>query len=329
MSRQEQKTFRSSCSSRILPFLQSILPRKFNAAYLKGRSNYLCLLRLERAEDRPILQGLEEVDYFDMVRHWARETETGDRAELAELPDSVAFWRHIDARSDICIGSKCPRFEECFVTRARQTALDADVIIVNHHLFFADLALRGKEWGQVLPDYGAVVFDEAHQIEDIAAQYFGAAVSSFQIEDLIGDIAHLSITDAEVSREILHASSRVVRFADQFWLSLLALGEDRSAGGSEESRLVLGRRTFVTTDYGGESKATPAGERFVDLRSALNRLKASLAVVRDAPPEMEAIERRAEQLTFDLEFIVKGSDENFVYWGERRGRGFILQATPD
>jgi ATP-dependent DNA helicase DinG len=311
-----------------IPFLQSILPRKFNAAYLKGRSNYLCLLRLERAEDRPILQGLEEVDHFDLVRHWARETETGDRAELAELPDGVAFWRHIDARSDICIGSKCPRFEECFITRARQTALDADVIIVNHHLFFADLALRGKEWGQVLPDYGAVVFDEAHQIEDVAAQYFGAAVSSFQIEDLIGDIAHLSITDVDLSREILQSSARVVRFADQFWLSLMALGEERAASGTEENRLVLSRRTFVRADYSGEAKATPAGERFVDLRGALNRLKASLAVVRDAPPEMEAIERRTEQLAFDLDFIVKGADENFVYWGERRGRGYVLQASP-
>src|SRR5581483_8768960 len=307
-----------------IPFLQSILPRKFRATYLKGRSNYLCLNRLKRAESNPILEGMDEIGYFDIVRRWAFDSQTGDRAELTELPENISFWRHIDARSDICIGSKCPSFDPCFITRARQAALDADVVIVNHHLFFADLALRGKEWGQVLPDYAAVIFDEAHLIEDIAAQYFGASVSSYQLEDLVGDISRLMITDVDAARELTKASARVMRFADQFWLGFS--GEERilPVSANAEGRFTLRPQMFIRTLRNGEQQATPAGERFIAFKTALDRLIASLNVVKEAPPEMEAILRRAEQLRFDLEFIIHGSDENFVYWCERRGRGVFL-----
>ena len=310
-----------------IPFLKSVLPRPFNSAYLKGRSNYLCLYRFDHAESRPILGGLEEVDHFDIVRKWSAETQTGDRAEIKSLPDDVSFWRHIDARSDICIGSKCARFDDCFITRARQNALDADIIIVNHHLFFADLALRGKEWGQVLPDYGAVVFDEAHQIEDIAAQYFGAAVSSFQVEDLIGDISRLPVPDVDILKELTQSSARVVRFADQFWLSLVAMSGETRGGGKDDGRMVLDRRTFISKSANGDV-ASGAGVHFIQLKGALDRLNANLDRIHERPVELDAIQRRADQLSFDLDFIVKGDDENFVYWGEQRGRGYILQATP-
>ncbi|HZN10457.1 MAG TPA: ATP-dependent DNA helicase, partial [Blastocatellia bacterium] len=310
-----------------VPFLQAVLPRKFRAAYLKGRSNYLCLNRLKRAEDSPVLDGMHEIDYFDMVRRWAYESATGDRAELADLPEQVGFWRHLDARSDICIGSKCPSFEPCFITRARQAALDADVVIVNHHLFFADLALRGREWGQVLPDYSAVIFDEAHQLEDIAAQYFGASASSYQLDDLIGDVSRLPISDVAAAREVTKASARVIRLADQFWQGFT--GQDSGsplAGG--EGRFVLRPQMFVRVRRDGETEPTAAGERYLALRTALDRLLGALQVAPDAPPEMEAILRRVDQLRFDLEFILLGDDENFVYWCERRGRGLFLQATP-
>lgn len=321
------KNLQEQLFSKDIPFLQSILPRKFRATYLKGRSNYLCLQRLKRAEDAPILQGMNEIDYFEMVRRWAYESATGDRAELANLPENISFWRHIDARSDICLGSKCPNFDPCFITRARQAALESDIIIVNHHLFFADLALRDREWGQVLPDYGAVIFDEAHQIEDIAAQYFGASVSSFQLEDVIGDISRLPIIDVESAREITKASARTLRLADQFWLSFVGKEEHRQNPVSE-NRYALDPETFVRKRRDGDLEATMAGERYAALRSALDRLLANLTTVKDPPSEMEAISRRVEQLNFDLDFIANGSDENFVYWCERRGRGVFLLATP-
>ena len=312
-----------------IPFLQSILPRKFKATYLKGRSNYVCLNRLKRAESSPVLDGLEDVDYFDLVNKWAYRSQTGDRAELTDLPEKVSFWRHIDARSDICIGQKCPSFDPCFITKARQAALESDVVIVNHALFFADLALRDKEWGQVLPDYSAVIFDEAHQIEDIAAQYFGASVSSYQIDDLLGDISRLILTDIDASREITKASARVSTMADNFWTSFSGADPRSSVRTFDgEGRFVLRPDMFVRKLRGGEFEATAAGERFVNLKTALQRLKGALQVVKGAPPEMEATLRRVEQILFDLEFIVGADDELFVYWAERRGRGVFLQATP-
>jgi ATP-dependent DNA helicase DinG len=312
-----------------IPFLQSILPRKFKATYLKGRSNYVCLNRLKRAEASPVLEGLEEMGYFDLVNKWAYRSQTGDRAELTELPEKVSFWRHIDARSDICIGQKCPSFDPCFITKARQAALESDVVIVNHALFFADLALRDKEWGQVLPDYSAVIFDEAHQIEDIAAQYFGAGVSSYQIDDLLGDISRLILTDVDASREITKASARVSTMADAFWTSFSGVDPRSSVMTFDgEGRFVLRPDMFVRKRRGGEFEATAAGERFVNLKTALQRLKGALQVVKGAPPEMDATLRRVEQILFDLEFIVGADDELFVYWAERRGRGVFLQATP-
>ncbi|MGH9937543.1 MAG: ATP-dependent DNA helicase, partial [Blastocatellia bacterium] len=312
-----------------IPFLQSVLPRKFKATYLKGRSNYLCLNRLKRAEGSPVLEGLEEIDYFDLVNKWAYETQTGDRAELTELPEKISFWRHIDARSDICTGQKCPSFDPCFITKARQAALESDVVIVNHALFFADLALRDKEWGQVLPDYSAVIFDEAHQIEDIAAQYFGASVSSYQIDDLLGDISRMILTDVDASREITKAAARVSTMADNFWLSFSGVDSRSSITTfNGEGRFVLRSEMFVRKRRDGEFEATAAGERFINLKTALQRLKGALQVVKNSPPEMEAMLRRVEQILFDLEFIVSADDELFVYWVERRGRGVFLQATP-
>jgi ATP-dependent DNA helicase DinG len=312
-----------------IPFLQKVLPRPFKATYLKGRSNYVCLQRLQRAEMQPILDGMHEVDYFDLVRRWAYETPTGDRAELSTLPDNVSFWRHIDARSDTCLGSKCPHFDPCYITQARQAALEADIVIVNHHLFFADLALRDKEWGQVLPDYSTVIFDEAHTLEDIAAPYFGSIVSSYQVEDLLRDVSRLMIVEVEAARELVKAAARVTRFADQFWTTFTGQ-EPRSLipRTTGDARFALRQQMFVQKKADGEYVPTVAGERFMALKAALERLRSALQTVKDPPAEMDAILRRAEQILFDLEFIILGGDRNFIYWCERRGRGTFLQATP-
>jgi ATP-dependent DNA helicase DinG len=315
------KNLQEQLMEKDIPFLQRVMPRKFTAAYMKGRSNYACLNRIYKAEDQPFLEGLHEIDYFEEIRHWSRDSRTGDRAELRNLPENLSFWNRINARSEICLGQKCPDFEPCFITRMRARAEDADIIIVNHHLFFADLAVRGNQYGRVIPDYSAVIFDEAHLIEDIAADYFGLQVSSFQIEDIIRDTDTLPIDDAIVTSTLTKISARVIGHAEHFWHRF-------SQGRGGEGRYPIGSDNFYVRDRGGDQNATPLGEAYQELDGSLSRLQSELDVFSDKIPEVEAVVRRAAQVRDDLRFIVKQADRNFVYWLERRGRGVFLQASP-
>jgi ATP-dependent DNA helicase DinG len=315
------KNLQEQLMEKDIPFLQNVLPRKFSAAYMKGRANYACLQRIRRAETSPVLEGLDELDYFDEVRQWARESQTGDRAELVSLPENLSFWRHIDARSEICLGQKCPDYDACYITRMRQRATDADIVIVNHHLFFADLALRKSEYGQVLPDYSAVIFDEAHLIEDVAAEYFGAQVSSYQLEDLVRDLALLPVTNVDVNKELTRTSARVTRFADNFWIGF-------REGRGEEGRSPILPGTFARKKTNGEIEATPLGDAYLGLDGTLNRLETTLDAIPEQQLEIENLLRRVRQIRFDLQFIVAGDERTFVYWLERRGRGIFLRASP-
>jgi ATP-dependent DNA helicase DinG len=315
------KNLQEQLMEKDIPFLQQVLPRKFTAAYMKGRGNYACLQRIKRAENSPVLEGLDELDYFDEVRRWARESQTGDRAELTGLPENLSFWRHIDARTEICLGQKCPDYDPCFITRMRQRAMDADIVIVNHHLFFADLALRNSEYGQVLPDYSAVIFDEAHQMEDVAAEYFGAQVSSYQMEDLVRDLAQLPLTNVDANRELTRTAARLTRFSDHFWMGF-------REGRGEEGRSPVLPGTFARKRADGEIEATPLGDAYLSLDGALGRLETTLDALSEQPLEVENILRRIRQIRFDLQFIVAGDDKHFVYWLERRGRGAFLRASP-
>ncbi|MFN2529717.1 MAG: ATP-dependent DNA helicase [Pyrinomonadaceae bacterium] len=315
------KNLQEQLMEKDIPFLQSILPKKFSATYMKGRNNYVCLNRLGHAQASPVLEGLNEVDYFEEICHWSHTTQTGDRAELANLPESISFWRHIDARSESCLGQKCPEFDACFITRMRDRAQQSDIIVVNHHLFFADLNLRSGMYGSVLPDYAAVILDEAHLIEDVASEYFGAQVSNYQIDDLIRDIGMLVIEDRDVDREVTKSASRLQRFSDNFWMGF-------REGRGDEGRYPLIPGTFAKRASDGAIVATPLGELYVAVEGALTRVEATLDAMKEKPPEIENLVRRVRQVRFELEFIVTGTDKKFVYWLERRNRGIFLRASP-
>jgi ATP-dependent DNA helicase DinG len=314
------KNLQEQLMEKDIPFLQKVMPKKFSASYMKGRSNYGCLYRIAKAEHQPILDGLDEMDHFDEVRRWARETEIGDRAELVTLPEYIPFWNKINAKSETCIGQKCPDYEPCFITKMRERAEDADIVIVNHHLFFADLSVRGNQYGKVLPDYGAVIFDEAHLIEDIAADYFGFQISSFQIDELARDADNLPITDAVVTRDLTKLVAKIIGLADQFWIRF-------QQGRGQDGRFPLLPDTFVQK-HQGNLEETPLGEAYFALDSALERLETGVDVFSDKLPEAESLHRRIMQTRFDLDFIVKQSEKNYVYWIERRGRGMFLRASP-
>jgi ATP-dependent DNA helicase DinG len=336
------KNLQEQLHKKDVPFLQQIIPREFKVTCMKGRSNYVCLHRLKNAAGTPILQGLEEVDYFEEISKWAGETETGDRAELTDLPEDLSFWPQIDARADTCLGQKCPDFDACFITRMRREAMESDIVIVNHHLFFADLALRGGDYGAVLPDYSTVIFDEAHELEDVAASYFGTSVSNYRITDLIQDANKLTIKEPEQQAELVKALARLSQRSDNFWLSFR--GEEPDAGnddparsgwrsrnprrGSQDTRYQLRATQFARADREGNLETTASGEAYVAFSKAIDRLISTLGVVRDPPAELDNIVRRSQSLKFDLEFIVSCAEPDFVYWCEKRGRGVFINATP-
>ena len=315
------KNLQEQLMDKDIPFLQNVLPSKFTATCMKGRNNYVCLTRLGRAENAPVLEGLEEVDYFEQVSHWARSSTHGDRAELRDLPESLSFWRHIDARSETCLGQKCLDYDPCFITRMRQRAIESDIVVVNHHLFFADLALRNGAYGSVLPEYSAVILDEAHLIEDVASEYFGAQVSNYQVDDLLHDVASQRIENDEVDREVTKSAARAERLAENFWMGF-------REGRGDEGRYPIIPGTFAKRSREGEIVSTPLGDLYVSFDGALARLETTLDALRDKPVEIENLVRRIRQLRFDLQFVVTGSDRKFVYWFERRGRGIFLRASP-
>src|SRR6266705_4362114 len=317
------KNLQEQLMDKDIPFLQATLPAKFRAAVMKGRNNYACLHRIKRSESTPVLEGLDQIDQFDQVFRWVTKTETGDRAELSSLPENLPFWRHIDARSDTCLGQKCPDFEPCFITRMRQRAIDADIVVVNHHLFFADLALRNGAYGAVLPDYAAVILDEAHQIEDVASEYFGVQVSNYQIDDLMRDVSYLKLENHEQERELGRICARIERFAGAFWISF-------PEGRGLEGRFALVAQVNNLRHKEDESPVNNLRhtEAYQALDNALHRLETSLDALKDPPADAENIVRRTRQLRFDLCVIMKADDQKFVYWLERRGRGIFLRASP-
>jgi ATP-dependent DNA helicase DinG len=315
------KNLQEQLMEKDIPFLQKVLPKKFTAAYMKGRSNYACLYRIKKAENQPILEGLDEMDYFEEVRHWSRESETGDRAELVNLPENISFWSRINAKSETCLGQQCPDFEACFITKMRARADEADIVIVNHHLFFADLNIRGNEYGRVLPDYGAVIFDEAHLIEDIAADYFGFQISSFQMDELARDAGVLPITDAVAARDLIKISAKIAGLADQFWIRFTQVR-------AQDGRFPLLANAFAQKTQSGEIQSTPLGEAYLALDSVLDRLETALDVFAEKLTEADSLVRRVRQARFDLEFIVTQAEKNYVYWLEKRGKGMFLRASP-
>jgi ATP-dependent DNA helicase DinG len=314
------KNLQEQLMEKDIPFLKKVLPVKFTAEYMKGRGNYACLYRVHKAEDQPVLDGLDQLDHFRLIREWIRETQTGDRSELVDLPENLSFWNRINARGDICIGQKCPDFEPCFITRMRNRADAADIVVVNHHLFFADLNVRGNQFGKVIPDYGAVIFDEAHLIEDVASDYFGFQVSNFQIDELVRDIDHLPISDAVVTRDLTRIAAKISGLAEQFWV--------RFTQAKFEGRYPLLPDAFGFRTSEGTTRPTPLGEAHSVLDNALMSLETSLDSFADEMPEADSLLRRTRQTRFDLDFIVTQSERNYVYWLERRGKGIFLRASP-
>jgi len=305
-----------------VPFIQKHFAPELKVAVMKGRSNFLCRQKLALMEGQPILKGFDEIAWFKQIKDWAQVTETGDRAELRFLPDDAELWPKLDARRDTCTGQKCPHFQDCFLTWMHQRAHEADLIIVNHHLFFADLAIRQDDFGSVLPEYSGVIFDEAHEIEDVASEYFGRQISNYRFEELARDAEHaLRITG------VTHPSTslRTSRGGPPILKRVTRLRE-RSREFFDAIPPREGRFPFEPAERASFLEHNRAA--YDDLISAVKKLETELSAAPNKPEELVAITRRAAELRAELAFVLESNERNVVYWYERRNKGVFLAATP-
>jgi len=297
-----------------LPTLRDALGIPFTATLMKGRSNYLCLHRLQSFES---FESHERHVFLPIIQDWAKQTTSGDRAELRDLPEDHPLWKDIAADADTCLAQECPHWGDCFVTQMRQRAADADVVIVNHHLLCADASVRQSAFGEVIPACATLVVDEAHQLEDVATQYFGVAISNLKVEDLLRDIERevAAPPHGAAHADLAHAIARV----------------------SERSRTFFSALTIARMEA-GEAKARYTSESFGEyfedgamFAGALEGLEATLVLSRRTDDENEVLDtlaRRAGDLHKDLKFLIRGDDPDFVYYVEHRGRAMLLRASP-
>jgi ATP-dependent DNA helicase DinG len=327
-----------------LPALSRALPVPFTATLMKGRSNYLCLHRWEIYRDgvdgstsaggRLIETGDEVL--LPILKEWAATTKTGDRAELRDLPEDLPMWKGISAEAETCLGQTCPRFGDCFVTLMRQRAIESDVVIVNHHLLCADAAVRQSTFGEVVPSCPTLVVDEAHQLEDVATQYFGVAFSNYRVDDLVRDGERLL---SSTPRDVDDLARALHRVADRSRIFFSGLSAERALKASD-----------ARARYSSESMQEHF-EGGMMLAGALEGLEATLAIAakrfsndsngsndpndsngsndpNDSNELASSIGRRAGELRSDLRFLMRADDPDFVYYVETRGRGFFLRASP-
>jgi ATP-dependent DNA helicase DinG len=307
-----------------VPFLEQHLcgpnADKLRVCYMKGRNNYLCRQKLYDLTSQPVLNGLQEIEQYRQIAEWEKATGSGDRAELKGLPENTQLWQKLDARTERCTGQKCPQWDRCFITEMHRRAAESDIIIVNHHLFFADLSLRqsgGPDAG-VLPDFSAVVFDEAHELEDVAGSYFGVSVSNQRFEELARDIEATLQQKKAISPGVLQAVGRL-RERSRFFFGLLPPGTGRAAFADREEFL------------------EKHGDDYDAVTQSLGRLVAELELLPQKPEEVFSFVRRSQELQAQLNFIMESEDKNTVFWIEYRSESrrtragqthIVLQATP-
>ena len=294
-----------------VPFLESLLG-PLNVCYMKGRANYLCKHKLYALRDSPLLSGLDEIEQFHHIVTWERMTETGDRAELNHLPEAFALWHKLDARTEACLGQTCPDWEQCFITQMRRKALESDLIIVNHHLFFADLNIKQQvpqnengapQDAGILPAAAAVIFDEAHELEEIASNYFGIGLSHARFDELTRDVDIMLRARQASSSSIESACGILKDRARMFFAALPTEGPQ------------LGRMPFEHVHR--ESFLESDGDTYLGALNALQRLETELERVKNVD-ETKGLIKRTGDIRQHLRFLLESNDPNTVFWIERR-----------
>ncbi|HEY8329701.1 MAG TPA: ATP-dependent DNA helicase [Rhodanobacter sp.] len=302
------KTLQDQLYFRDLPKVRSVLGARLKTALLKGRANYLCLYRLDQTVREGATFERAQAAQLATIRAWSARTRRGDRMELAEVPEESPLWPRVTSTPENCLGVECPFFEDCHVVKARREALEADVVVVNHHLLFADLALKQEGFGEILPGAAAFILDEAHQIPELAGQFFSQSISARQLTDMAKDV----LTECN---GITGAIGLLLEPVEALQEALRKLRLALDALPARGAFQLLEDRADVRTSLH-------------DLRELLATLAELLASQAERSRGFANLHERAELFTERLDRIVESHGDHDVRWYETFPRGFALYATP-
>jgi ATP-dependent DNA helicase DinG len=302
------KNLQDQLFTRDIPTVRKLLGSLLKVALLKGRANYVCHYHLERALADGRFMAREDAAYAARIARFAKQSKTGDKSDCGEVPENSPVWSLVTSSRENCLGQDCPNNKECFVLAARREALAADLVVVNHHLFFADVMLRDEGTAELLPACNTVIFDEAHQLPETASLFFGDNVSTAQVIDLARDVRTEALTSARDCLDLPKLCGVVEKAAKDLRLTLPV----------EPARFSLAQ----------------LGERMgfdnavVGLIRELGVFAALLETQAQRSEGLENCWRRAGELVSQLQRWQKGADADFVRWGESHTLSLQLNATP-
>lgn len=291
-----------------LPVVRSALNAPLQTALLKGRSNYLCWHRMGiAATDGKQLSG-RQLHELEQVRAWSARTHSGDVAELGAVPEDSAVWPRVTSTVENCLGQECEYFQDCFVVKARRQAQDADIVVINHHLLFADMVLKEEGFGELLPGADAFIIDEAHQLPEVASVFFGVSLSSHQLRDLVRDTRLEQLREAGDMQDLPDAADKLESIIHQL---RLALGQaDRRAAWSE-----------VAGDVALQSALQQLAE-------CLQQLLDWLEIAAERGKGLESCRARAALLSERLTLLMNSASSEYIHWFETFRTSFRLNLTP-
>ncbi|MDO9463650.1 MAG: ATP-dependent DNA helicase, partial [Deltaproteobacteria bacterium] len=305
------KNLQDQILSKEVPFLQKHLFPELAVVCLKGKKNYLCLHKWKHLQMQSDIPFSEQLDLWPRLNAWIAETKTGDRAELPWLPDKHPLWNDISSSAEQCLGSACTEAEACYINILRKEAARADIIVVNHHLFFSDMVVRDSGYGEVIPRHEAVVFDEAHHIEDVATTYLGYSVSAHRLSDLIRDAEKEMNTGPPASKTKLACLKKLAQLRERVetFFNLLPVTEGR---------------VNIRRPLDREPVLGPLQEAITRQLAEQGRAMEDLS----AKDEVAPLSRRFFDIARDMAAIATMEDPNMIYWLEKKERSVVLAASP-
>ena len=291
-----------------MPVVRAALNAPVSTALLKGRSNYLCHHRLALASGEGRYLSRRQQHELELIRAWSVRTRSGDITGLGEIPEDSAWWPRVTSTVDNCLGQECEFFRDCFVVKARRAALDADVVVINHHLLFADMALREEGFGELLPGVDAIIIDEAHQIPEVASVFFGTSISSHQLHELVRDIQIESLREAADMSDLPETAQRLEGIVRRVRLALGAA--DRRA---------------AWADVGDDTRVR---DPMRELTMTLEQLAARLEVAAERGKGLDSCRQRTRTMLERVHLLLAATTGEHIHWFETQRQSFRLNLTP-